>query len=181
MAGETRILIALALAAAVAGCGGRDEDEPVVGSDDAVLATDPGAAGSQVPDVEAVPRPDQTMAAGRLSPVNNSGVTGSVNVRGIGERTEISMNVTGLPAETAQVEAAVVQGTCETPGTEVAPIGPLPVGAGTIAAVTDTLDLPAGTVLDGRHAVVVRGSRAGPAVPPLACSPLPVWERRAPA
>lgn len=182
MAGETRtILVALALAAAAGACGGPDEERPSAGSDDATLAADPARSGAQeVPGVEAVPRPEQTMAAGRLSPVNNSGVTGSVNVRGIGERTEVAMNVTGLPAGTVQVSAAVVQGTCEAAGADVAPLGTLVVGAGAIAALTDTLDLPPGTVLNGEHALVVRGEGAGPAVPPLACSPLPRWERLPP-
>jgi hypothetical protein len=131
------------------------------------------------PSITPITRPEQTMAAGRLSPVNNSGVTGSVNVRGIGEQTEISLNVTGTTGS-SQVHGAVVQGTCENSGAEVAPVGPIPVGAGNIATLTDTLPLPPGTVLNGQHALVIKGENAGPATPPLACSPLPRWERLPP-
>jgi hypothetical protein len=35
-------------------------------------------------------------------------------------------------------------------------------------------------VLNGQHALVIRGVDATPAIPPLACSPLPAWERRPP-
>ncbi|HEX2078234.1 MAG TPA: hypothetical protein VHG08_11015 [Longimicrobium sp.] len=140
----------------------------------------PGAANQPAPNVTNIPRPEQTMAAGRLSPVNNSGVTGSVNVRGIGEQTEISLNVTGVTAGNQQLQGAVVQGTCEQPGSDVAPLGPIPVGAGNIATLTDTLPLPPGTVLNGQHALIVKGQNAGPATPPLACSPLPQWQRMPP-
>lgn len=176
----TTAIVGLALAAGLGACGGSDADEPAVGNDDATLADDPGdVPGRQVPQVEPIPRTEQTMASGRLSPVNNSGVTGSVNVRGLGERTEIAMNVTGLPAGTARVEAAIVQGSCERTGAEVASVGPLTPDARNVVAGSDTVDLPAETVLNGEHALVVRGERAGPAVPPLACSPLPDWESQA--
>lgn len=178
MAGETRKMLAmLAMAAVLGACTSGDEETPAVGDYDATLAEDPATAvGPAVPNVETVPRPDQTMASGRLSPVNNSGITGSVNVRGIGERTEVAMNVTGLTEGTRQVDAGIVTGPCENSGGQVAPLGPITVGAGGIAAVTDTLDLPAGTVLNGAHAIVVRAMEAGPSVPPLACSPLPDWQ-----
>jgi hypothetical protein len=182
MAGETRVILAAVLAAAVlAGCRVADGDAPAAPEDGSVLTGPPtGGAEPGVPGIEIVPRPEQTIAAGRLSPVNNSGVTGSVNVRGIGDRTEIAMNVTGLPAGTESVNAAVAAGPCSGAGADIAPIGPLTVGPGGIAAVTDTLALAPGTVLDGTHAVVVRAIEAGPAVPPLACAELPAWERLPP-
>ena len=131
--------------------------------------------------VQPIPRPEQTIAAGTLSAVNNSGVTGSVNLRGIGEQTEVSLNVTGLTDANRQVQAAVVQGTCGQTGSEVAQIGPIPVGAGNIAAMTDTLPLPPGTVLNGQHALIVKGQNSGPATPPLACAALPEWQRLPPS
>lgn len=174
MAGKTRMARAALLAAALlAGCGDGDIDgESRMGHD---------ADGEpQVPQVETVPRPEQTIAAGRLSPVNDSGVTGSVNVRGIGDATELALNVTGVTQGTEQIDAAVVRGTCEAPGADVAPVGPLIAGAGDIFALTDTLALPPATVLDGGHALVIRAIEAGPAAPSLACSPLPRWEPELP-
>ena len=139
---------------------------------------DPNAQGA--PNVQNVPRPEQTMAAGNLSEVNNSGVSASVNLRGIGEQTEVSLNVSGLSEGNRELQAAVVQGTCEANGQQLAQIGPIPVGAGNIAAITDTLPLPPGTVLNGEHALIVKGQNAGPSTPPLACSPLPRWQRLPP-
>lgn len=136
-----------------------------------------------MPGVQPIPRPEQTMAAGTLSPVNNSGVSGSVNLRGIGEQTEVSLNVTGLTEANRQIQAAVVQGTCDASGagTQVAQIGPVPVGTGNLATITDTLALPPGTVMNGQHALVVKGQNAGPATPPLACAALPDWQRLPPS
>jgi hypothetical protein len=180
MAAKGWTVAALVAALSVAGCGGDPDETASAGTEGAAPASPGEDGGSGVPAVDVVPRPEQTIAAGRLSPVNNSGVTGSVTVRGIGERTEVAMNVTGTAPGTTQVLASVVRGTCEASGAEVVALAPLPVGAGQIAARTDTLDLPPGAVLDGGHALVVRAPEAGPAVPPLACSPLPRWERRPP-
>jgi hypothetical protein len=136
-----------------------------------------------MPGVQPIPRPEQAMAAGTLTSVNNSGVGGSVNLRGIGEQTEVSLNVSGLTDANRRVQAAVVQGTCEQSGagSETAQIGPIPVGAGNLASITDTLALPPGTVLNGQHVLVVKGQNAGPATPPLACAPLPDWQRLPPS
>ena len=170
-----RAAAAAVLCLGMAACGGGGEGGPGT-------AETSGAEGQQAaPGVQNVPRPEQTIAGGRLSPVNNSGVTGSVNFRGIGEQTEISLNVTGIGEGNQQLQGAVVQGTCEQSGGEVAPVGPIPVGAGNIATLTDTLPVPPGTVLNGQHAFIVKGQNAGPATPPLACSALPKWERLPPA
>jgi hypothetical protein len=168
----------------MAACGGGG-DNPDPGGATAEVNESGATMGDQnppqaSPSVTPITRPEQTIAAGRLSPVNNSGVTGSVNVRGIGEQTEISLNVTGITEGNQQLQGAVVQGTCEQSGQEVAPIGPIPVGAGNIATLTDTLPLPPGTVLNGQHALIIKGQNAGQATPPLACSPLPQWERLPP-
>jgi hypothetical protein len=177
MNGRLAAELALTIAAACGGGGEQKEvDSPATTMDEST--TDPGEG--QAPNVSPVGRPEQTMAAGHLSAVNNSGVTGSVNFRGIGQQTEISLQVTTAPAGTQQLNAAVVHGTCQQPGSEVAPVGPLTVGAGNVAALTDTLNLPPGTVLNGQHALVVKGQNSGPATPPLACSPLPRWERLPP-
>lgn len=176
---------ALCLAAACGGSGGENADpgsatEEVGPSGTATSDQTPESQNQPAPNVTNIARPEQTMAAGRLSPVNNSGVTGSVNLRGIGQQTEISLNVTGVTAGNRQLQAAVVQGTCEQSGSEVAAVGPLPVGAGNIAALTDTVPLPPGTVLNGQHALIVKGQNAGPSTPPLACTPLPEWQRLPP-
>jgi predicted flap endonuclease-1-like 5' DNA nuclease len=174
-----RAAAAAALCLGLAACGGGDDENAASQSEELEPPTESSAQQS-APEVQNIPRPEQTMAAGRLSPVNNSGVTGSVNIRGIGEQTEVSLNVTGITQGNQQLQGSIVQGTCEQSGAEVVPVGPIPVGAGNIASLTDTLQVPVGTVLNGQHALIIKGQNAGPATPPLACSPLPQWERLPP-
>jgi hypothetical protein len=177
-----------ALLCGAAACGDDGGEDPDAGNPSAEVgqsgtATDartPGSGETAAPGVQNIPRPEQAMAAGNLSPVNNSGVTGSVNVRGLGAQTGVSLNVTGIAEGTQQLQGSIVQGTCEQNATQVAQIGPIPVGAGNIASLTDTLPLPPGTVLNGQHALLVKEQNAGPATPPLACAALPRWERLPP-
>jgi hypothetical protein len=187
MQGRAAAVLALCWLAA---CGDNGGDSPDPGNE----TTEVGTAGTTTSGdgasqggeagmpVQPITRPEQTMAAGTISPVNNSGVTGSVNLRGIGEQTEVSLNVTGITEGNQQLQAAVVQGTCaqSAGGAEVAQIGPIPVGAGNIAALTDTLAVPPGTVLNGQHALIIKGQNAGPSTPPLACAALPDWQRLPP-
>jgi predicted flap endonuclease-1-like 5' DNA nuclease len=90
-----RVAAAAALCLGVAACGGGEDGNAASQSEELEPPTESSAQQS-APEVQNIPRPEQTMAAGRLSPVNNSGVTGSVNIRGIGEQTEVSLNVTGI-------------------------------------------------------------------------------------
>ncbi|MBW3573005.1 MAG: hypothetical protein KY467_18065 [Gemmatimonadetes bacterium] len=177
-------VVCLVVSACGDGAGGGPDPglDPVGDVGQAGAATDaetttPGE--DAAPNVAPVPRPEQVVVAGRLSPVNNSGVTGSATLHALGEQTEILLNVTGISEGNRLLHGSIVQGTCERPGTVVAPVGPIPVGAGNIATLTDTIPLPALTVLNGAHALQVKGDNAGPATPPLACSPLPRWERPA--
>lgn len=170
---------------ALAACGGSDGQdsagEPLPEVEQAGAATVDGDTQGAAAPVTPSPRPEQTVASATLSSVNNSGVGGNVNVRGLGQQTEISLNVTGVTDANRQMQGSVVQGTCEQAGTEVAQIGPVPVGAGNVGAVVDTLQVPAGTVLNGQHALIIKGQNAGPATPPLACAALPRYDQLPPS
>jgi hypothetical protein len=184
----SRAAAAALLCLALPACGDSGGEDPDTGNQSAEVgqsgtttdARTPGPGEAAAPNVQNLPRPDQTMAAGQLSPVNNSGVTGGVNFRAIGEQTEISLNVTGITAGNQQLQGQIVQGTCEQSGAQLAPVGPIPVGAGNIATLTDTIPLPVATILNGENALLVKGQNAGPSTPALACSPLPKWERTPP-
>lgn len=172
----------LGVSACGEGAGGAPDPglDPVEDVGQAGAATDvetvrPGEAAA--PNVSPVTRPEQIIVAGRLSPVNNSGVTGSATLRAVGEQTEILLNVTGITQGNQQLQGSIVRGTCEQPGAVVAPLDPIAVGAGNIATLTDTIPLPPTVVLNGGHALIIKGDNAGPATPPLACSTLPRWER----
>ncbi|HEX6039801.1 hypothetical protein [Longimicrobium sp.] len=187
MKGRVAAVLALCALAACGGSDGQDDDQSAPSAGGSTPEVEqPGAATvdgnpqGAVP-VTPIPRPEQTMAAGNLSPVNNSGVNGSVNVRGIGEQTEISLNVRGVTDANRQMQGAIVQGTCEQSGAEVAQLGPIPVGAGNIGALVDTVPVAPGTVLNGQHALIIKGQNAGPATPPLACAVLPEYSRLPPS
>lgn len=184
-----RAAAAALICVAATACGDSGGENPDVGNATAEVGQSgattasgtPGPGETAAPGVTNIPRPEQTMAGGRLSPVNNSGVTGSVNFRAVGEQTEISLNVTGITQGNQQLQGSIVAGTCEQSGAQLAPVGPIPVGAGNIATLTDTIPQPIATILSGENALLVKGQNAGPATPPLACSPLPKWERLPPA
>ncbi len=177
----------------LAACGDSGGGGPDAGSGTAEVGT-PGASGTTTGGnaatggteggmpVQPIPRPEQTIAAGTLTQVNNSGVGGSMNLRGIGQQTEVSLNVTGLTEANRQLQAFVVQGRCaqSAGGPEVGQIGPIPVGAGNVGALTDTLPVPPGTVLNGQNALLIKGQNSGPSTPPLACGDLPDWQRLPP-
>lgn len=146
------------------------------GGEDAGGQPGEGGQSGTAPAVQNIPRGDQSTAAGNLSPVNNSGVAGAVNFRAVGEQTEVSLNVTGASEGNQQLQGAIVSGTCEQPGAELAPVGPIPVGTGNIATVTDTVPMPAATLLNGASALLVKGQNAGPSTPALACAALPKWD-----
>ncbi|HYW13109.1 MAG TPA: hypothetical protein VE871_14210 [Longimicrobium sp.] len=175
----------------LAACGDSGGDSPDAGNATAEVgtlgtSTDGGAAanggtGSGMP-VQPIPRPEQTIAAGTLTQVNNSGVGGSMNLRGIGQQTEVSLNVTGLTEANRQLQAFVVQGRCaqSAGGPEVGRIGPILMGTGNVAALTDTLAVPPATVLNGQNALLIKGQNSAPSTPPLACADLPDWQRLPP-
>lgn len=183
MRGRAAAVLALCALAACGGGDGQGDDQaggamPEVEQPGA--ATADGNPQGAVP-VTPIPRPEQTIASGTLSSINNSGVGGSLNVRGLDQQTEISLNVTGVTDANRRMQGYIVRGTCEESTTEVAQLGPIPVGAGNVGALVDTVPLPPGTVLNGQHALIIKGQNAGPATPPLACAGLPLWNRLPPS
>ncbi len=119
------------------------------------------------------PRSGMTVA-GQLSPVNRSGVNGSVAVSQIPSGTLVTVSLTEGQANTAY-RVAINRGRCGSTGAEVAPVGgPLQVGSTGSGAVTDTLTLPAATVMNGQHVITVNGANAGPSTPPVACADIPL-------
>lgn len=189
-------LLALALAAAVAACS-MEEDTPDQGQNpgttsrqvDATdmeatkgMAEDSGVPGQPSAYETATPTPPGAVpdlrggmtVAGQLTPVNRSGVNGSLAVSQIPSGTLVTVSLTDAQPNTAY-RVAINQGRCGSTGREVAPVGSgLQVGSTGSGAVSDTLTLPAATVMNGQHVVTVNGANAGPATPPVACADIPL-------
>ncbi|HEX7243786.1 MAG TPA: hypothetical protein VF263_26090 [Longimicrobiaceae bacterium] len=135
-------------------------------------ASQEGDAGEVAPPRPTLAGGAQT-AAGALTPVNNSGVSGTVTITEAGNGTAVLISVTGarqLPA----LKLTVNRGDCARPGPQVAELAkPLTVGSGGIASGTDTIRAPAATVMNGQHVLLVKPGNAGPSTPPLACADIP--------
>lgn len=175
------LLLALAVGACSRESGPRDSSIEGAGADTTNQRTSTDASGSQQPGtgsyqtptpdaVTGVPNPGGPAAAvGSLQPVNNSGVTGSVTFAQAGEGTLVSVSVTAAPAA-GSYSLALHEGECTRAGRRVAALSPLTVAGPGIGAVTDTVALPAATLMDGRHVLVLRSPNAGPTTPPVACA-----------
>lgn len=188
-------LLALALAAAVGACT-MDEDTPDQGAApgttgrqlDATdmeslkgVVDDSGRVGNQPASETATPTAPTAVpdlrggmtVAGQLTPVNRSGINGSLAVSQIASGTLVTVSLTDAQANTSY-RVAINQGRCGNTGAEVAPVGSgIRVGSTGSGGVTDTLSIPAATVMNGQHVVTVNGANAGPATPPVACADIP--------
>lgn len=136
---------------------------------------DPAAYKTPAPD-PVVPVPDlQTgmTAVGSLQPVNNSGVSGNLTVSDVRGGTLVSVSVTSAPPGVRVLEPALHRGTCGDTGPRVAVLSGVRLTATGLGGVTDTLDVPPRTVMDGAHVLVLKGVPAGRATPPVACAEVP--------
>lgn len=189
-------LLALALAAVSGGCT-MDEDTPDQGqapgttsrqvsapdyaameavSGDSGQAQDtPGyQTGAPTPPTAVPDLKGGMTVTGQLTPVNRSGLNGSVTASQLGGGTLVTVALYDAQPNTTY-RVALNRGRCGRTGQEVAAVGaPLQLGSTASGGVTDTLSLPATTVMNGQHTVTVNGSNAGPATPPLACADIPL-------
>lgn len=191
---KTMLGAALALALTVGACGGQpgvEGEDGEVGdvaaevdqraqealtevSDEPGPGAEPPYATSAPTPASAVPNPpDQKTVVGNLQAVGNSGVEGGVTLAEVPGGTQVTASVTRAPA-TGAYRVALARGICTAPGGDVAALGGLRVGAGGVGTVTDTIPLPAATVMNGQHVLVVRVEGAASSVPPVACAPIPV-------
>jgi hypothetical protein len=145
------------------------------------------ASGADAPGVESayetpaptppVPVRDQQggqTVTGRFLPVNNNPINASVTVSGVGTAgTLVSIAVYDADPNTA-FRASIARGPCGNTGPEVAPLEMrFQGGSSQQVAASDTVSLPAATVLNGQHVVLLKPANAGPSTPPIACAPLP--------
>ncbi|HEX2187579.1 MAG TPA: hypothetical protein VHG51_01715 [Longimicrobiaceae bacterium] len=116
---------------------------------------------------------------GRFLPVNNYPINASLTVSGV-EAAGTLVSVAVYDAGPSTVfRGAIVRGPCENPGAEVAPLDlRFQIGSTGVGAASDTVAVPATTVMNGQHAVVLKTSNAGPATPPVACAPIPANQQQ---
>lgn len=119
--------------------------------------------------------PDSNMnmtVAGQLGEVNNSGVQGNLSLTAIPAGTRILLSVSNVQAGST-LEIALEPGKCGTPSQGTNVVGTMQIDASGGGSTTVDAPIPATTVMNGEHSLVVKTPQAGPATPPLACADIP--------
>ena len=111
--------------------------------------------------------------AGTLREVNQSGVTVSMTLTAAEGGTKLLFNANPLPPN-ASVDVILAPGDCAGVLPTGEPVATLVANANGTATTTTVIPIPAAAIMDGRHAVIVKGRQGGPATPPLACAEIPV-------
>ncbi len=120
-----------------------------------------------------VPDNGQNMTvAGQLREVNNSGVQGSLSLTAIPTGTRVLLSVSNVqPGST--LEIALEPGRCGTPSQGSNVVGTMQIDGTGSGSTTVDAPIPATTVMNGEHLLVVKTPQAGPATPPLGCADIP--------
>lgn len=112
----------------------------------------------------------------QLQPVNNSGVSGEVNLTPAGNGTTITLTLEGSDAaegEQARRHLAHVHtGTCANIGSVVAPLDSIVADSGRGLTSTTLVDIDAATLADGNHLVAAHEAGGNPGRP-IVCADIP--------
>ena len=159
----------------VAACGGGDEEETAATADTGAVTTAPAPAPMDTGGMAAGMDTGMAAAGGMnsvtLSPVGNSGVSGTATVTEQGAQTVVALNLMGAPG--AGTHAAHIHtGTCDSPGAVVAPLQSVSVDASGTGTSTTTLDIPMATVMNGQHIVAAHEAGGSPGSP-VVCGAIP--------
>jgi hypothetical protein len=110
-----------------------------------------------------------------LSPVGDSGVSGTARLVAAGEATEVTLEVTGLEPN-ADAQASMHAGTCEMPSASFAALPNLQADAEGNATATGSVlfqgseDVALATMTDGEHIISVQSGGQM-----VACGVIPNW------
>jgi hypothetical protein len=170
-----RKILLLSLPLGLVACGrgadniNTDRENLAVTADTSSTYGDPNAAApmTRVPDSGA-----NMTVAGQLAEVNNSGVGGTLSLTAIPAGTRIMLSVSNVQAGST-LEIALEPGKCGTPSQGNNVVGTMPIDASGGGSTTVDAPIPATTVMNGQHSLVVKTPQAGPATPPLGCADIP--------
>jgi hypothetical protein len=155
---------------ALAACAGPET------ADDTETATE-----EALPATEATPppttEPEQPASfTAQFQPINESGASGQVDLRAIGESTEVRVTLSG--AGEGVYQGHIHTGTCDAPGDVVAPLSPITADASGAGDQTAEVAVPLATVMDGNHIVLYHEPGGEPGAP-IACAPIPAQQQPA--
>jgi hypothetical protein len=173
---STRLWVLAALPFALAACGGGD-DEAAEGTalDTATVAPSTETTSTTTPPADTGMSGAQAMGgAVTMNAVGGSGVTGQAQFMDHGQgQTMVTVNLTGQGSSTHS--GHIHQGTCDAPGTVVAPLQDITLanGAGTS---TSTISATLATVMDGQHIVAYHQGQGANAGAPVVCGQIPAQQ-----
>ena len=131
------------------------------------------ATGAAAPVVPTIDSGGNATVAGNIQPINNSGLDGTLALTAVPNGTKLLLNVSQVQPN-ATLEVALERGQCGTPGQGANVVATVPVDASGRGVVETVIPLPATTVMNGEHMLLVKTERAGTATPPLGCASIPV-------
>ena len=115
-------------------------------------------------------------AAGRiaLNPVGSSGASGDVTATPQGSGVQVMIHLTGVKQPGVH-QGHVHQGTCDAPGSVVAPLEPITTDASGAGMSQKTLDVPMATLANGQHIVAYHEAGGSPGAP-IVCGAIPAQQ-----
>ena len=161
-----RLLGLAILPLSLAACGA-DEGEP--GADQTAATPDSAlqTLDSIEPDTAGVAMSTQVA----MSPLGSAAASGSALITATGSTTEVTVQLTGLP-EGAHA-GHIHQGTCEAPGSPVAPLQEVTAGQDGAGTITSIAEVDPMSVMDGNHIVAYHERGAPNPGAPIVCGQIP--------
>lgn len=101
-----------------------------------------------------------------INAVNNSGVSGNVELTPEGNQTRVMVNLVGAPS--GEHKGHIHEGTCANLGTVVQPLEDIDASGSS----TTTVNIPAATVMNGQHVIAYHVAGGDPGQP-IACADIP--------
>jgi hypothetical protein len=105
--------------------------------------------------------------------VGESGASGQVEIRSVGQDSELRVTLNGVPEGVHQ--GHVHTGTCEAPGDVVSPLQPITTDANSTGEATSTVTIPIATLMNGGHIVLYHEAGGEPGAP-VACAAIPTQQ-----
>lgn len=163
-----RLLLAAALPLSFAACAPEQQEEQA-NEFEVPPGEEPAPAEPAQP--EPAPSTPETPAApttAQFTPVNDSGVTGSVELQDQGDQTTVVSTLSGGEAGT-EYQGMIHSGTCDAPGEVVEQLSPITVSEDGSGESTSRVPVAPAQVMDGQHIVLYHGADQAP----VTCAAIP--------
>lgn len=139
----------------------RAEDEPPI-------FDDPAPAETPAPAPAEPPATDMGPMTAQLTPLNDTGITGEIEVRAEGNRTQVTTRLSGAPPNVTHA-GHIHSGTCANIGGVVAPLESIETRDDGTGESTSTVEIAPMTLMDGQHVVAYHTAAGQPAT----CAAIP--------